>query len=267
MKKVSNKTKEELIQKIIEKKEFSQLPKKDVVRVFNKFDKNIYSNEEKIKLSRDMLRKIFSGVTSKKIFSYKKKSKDWYLKRHLSTNERFNYYLELYKKILAELPKEKEISVIDLGAGINGFSYDFFKDLKFDIKYIAVEAIGQFVKTMNDFFKDKNIKGEAFHLSLFNLKEIKEIVKKTKKPRVVFLFKTIDSLEMLEKDYSKKFLQEITPLCERIVVSFSTQSMIKRKRFKAKRYWIINFINDNFKILEDFQKGGERYVVFCKINS
>jgi hypothetical protein len=39
--------KEELIKKITEKKEFSQLPKKDVEMAFNKFDKTKYIDEEK----------------------------------------------------------------------------------------------------------------------------------------------------------------------------------------------------------------------------
>ena len=67
---------------------------------------------------------------------------------------------------------------------------------------------------------------------------------------------------MMERDYSKKFLQEITPLAEEVVVSFATQSMIKKKKFKVERHWILNFIKDNFEILDNFEIGGERYVVF-----
>jgi len=39
---------------------------------------------------------------------------------------------------------------------------------------------------MNYFFEKKKIKGKAFHLSLFELDEIKKLIKKQKKPRVVF---------------------------------------------------------------------------------
>jgi predicted nucleotidyltransferase len=36
------------------------------------------------------------------------------------------------------------------------------------------------------------------------------------------------------------------------------------KKFKAKRDWIVNFIRENFKILGDFEIGGERYIIFSK---
>ena len=85
-----------------------------------------------------------------------------------------------------------------------------------------------------------------------------------KSPKIIFLFKVLDSLEMLERDYSKKLLWGITSLADKVVVSFATQSMIKRKEFKSHRNWILNFINDNFKILEDFEIGGEKYVCFRK---
>ncbi len=252
---------QELIKKITKKKEFSQLPKKDVLLAFNKFDKLQYSDDEKIKLTRDLLRKVFSAFLSLKLLNIKDKNFDWFLKKHLSTKERLPYYKEIYKKVLRNL--SNEISVIDLGAGINGFSYDFFpKNLK--INYIGMEAIGQLVDSSNNYFIKNKISGKAIHLSLFELEKIKEVIKKTKKPRIVFLFKTIDSLEMLKKDYSKKLLRGIAPLGDRVVVSFATRSMIKKTRFKVKRNWIIDFIKENFNILNDFELGGERYLVFNK---
>ena len=58
----------ELIKKIIMKKEFSQLPEKDVVLAFEKFNMEKYSDEEKVKLTRNLLRKVFSSFTSRKDF-------------------------------------------------------------------------------------------------------------------------------------------------------------------------------------------------------
>ena len=76
------------------------------------------------------------------------------------------------------------------------------------------------------------------------------------------MLKAIDSLEMLERDYSRKLLLEIAPLSEKIVISFATGSMIKKTKFRAKRNWIIDFIKEHFELLDDFEIGGERYVVF-----
>jgi len=255
--------KKELIKKITQKKEFSELPIKDVELAFEKFDKDIHGDEEKIKLTRNLLRRVFSSFTSQKLLNLKDKSPEWVLKKHISTRERLPYYDEVYGRILKDF-KSKRISIIDLGVGVNGFSYNYFKKSGFDVNYIAIEAIGQFVKLTNHYFDAQKIKGKAIHLSLFEIEKVKKIIKKVRKPRVICLFKIIDSLEMLKKDYSKKLLLEITPLAERVIVSFATRSFVKRTKFKVKRKWIIDFIKDNFNILDDFELGGERYISFRK---
>ena len=249
-----------LIKKIIQKKEFSQLPEKDVLLAFLNFNKVEYSEEEKIKLTRNLLRKIFSSFTSRKILLPKDKNEDWFLKKHLSTRERLPYYEEIYSRILKGI--DKNLSIIDLGAGINGLSYDYFERIGFNVNYVAIEAIGQFVSLMNKYFENKKINGIAVHLSLFEIQEVKKIIKKMREPRVVLLLKTIDSLEMLKRDYSKKLILEISPLCDRFILSFATKSMIKRKKFKVKRNWIVNFIKENFKIVDSFEVGDEKYFIF-----
>src|SRR3989344_1953590 len=291
--------KPELIKKITQKKEFSQLPKKDIEIAFSNFEKRQASDEEKIKLTRELLHKVFGAFTSQKLLSPKNKNEEWILRKHLSTRERLPYYSELYKKLLKDFNK---FSIIDLGAGVNGFSYKFFVDamplprptpdpaqtfikkillprsrspaprspchcltlpLNYP-EYIAIESVGQLVELMNNYFKENKISGVAYHESLFNLKKIKKIILETKKPRIIFLFKVLDSLEMLERDYSKKLLKEIAPLADKIVVSFATRSMIKRKKFKVERHWILDFIKENFKVLDDFELGGEKYICFEK---
>jgi len=154
------------------------------------------------------------------------------------------------------------MSVIDLGAGINGFSYNYFESKK--INYIGVEAMGQLVELMNFYFEKEKVPAKAIQESLFELEKIKRIISKQKKPRVVFLLKVIDSLEMLEKNYSKKLLLELKNSAERFVVSFAVKSMGRRSKFKTNRDWIVKFIHENFRIIDDFEIGGERYLVFSK---
>jgi len=277
----------ELLQKITEKKEFSQLPKKDVELAFSHFEKREVGDEEKIKLTRELLHKVFGAFTSQKLLSPKNKNEEWILRKHLSTRERLDYYPELYKKLLANY-KNKKISIVDLGAGVNGFSYKYF--LK-NTTYLGIEAVGQLVNLMNFYFKKsprddsskddsprddsgeppavpsgepKKLNAKAIHESLFELEKIKKIITEAKKPKIIFLFKVLDSLEMLERDYSKKLLLGIVSLVDRVVVSFATRSMIRKKEFKAKRNWILDFIRENFKILDDFEIGGERYICFEK---
>ena len=256
-----------ILEKIMQKKEFSQISKKDIELALEHFNKPKYLDEEKVKLTRGLLRKVFSAFLSSKILVLGKKirEEDWILRKHISTKERLSYYSEIYGRIFKRI-NAKEVSVIDLGAGINGFSYKYFKITEKKINYTAVESVGQLVHGMNEYFMKNNIKGRAFHESLFDLEEIQKIIKKTKQPRVVFLFKVIDSLEIIKKDYSKRLLEEIAPLVDKIVLSFATRSLFKREKFKARRNWIINFIKKEFKILDDFELMGERYLVLENFN-
>jgi hypothetical protein len=253
--------KEETIEEIIKgKKEFSKIPEKDIWIAYGQFERRQCSEEEKVRLTRDLLRKAYSAFVSGKLLNIKDKDEEWLLRKHLSTRERLGYYNKLYKNILKNT---KECSIIDLGSGINGFSYKFFPS-KTKINYIAVEAVGQLVDFMNFYFEKNNLNAKAIHESLFNLDRIKQIIKDCKKPKVIFLFKVIDSLEMLERNYSKKLLKELVPICDKIVVSFATKSMVRRDKFKVNRRWITDFIKENFELLEDFNLGNERYIVFKK---
>jgi hypothetical protein len=254
--------KQEIIEKITEKKQFSELPRSDVLRAFEKFDTDKYSDEEKVKLTRDFVRKVFSGCGGVKLSLKKAGSVNEILKKHLSTRERFEHYAEVYGRVLKNLPRK--ISVIDLGSGINGLSYKFFEGVKKEVNYVGVEAVGQFVELTNDYFKKENLSGKAIHLSLFELDGIKKLIKETKKPRIVFMFKVVDALEKFERDYTKKFLEEIMPLVDRCVISFPTESWMRRKKFHVQRKWLTEFIKGHWQFTDDFTIGGERYLVFEK---
>ncbi len=266
----------QILSKIREKREFSQLPEKDIEIAFSHFEKRQASEEEKIRLTRELLRKVFSAFISKKLLSLKDKEPEWILRKHISTRERMNiqrsskngqtgerlsHYEEIYRRILNDY---KKASVIDLGAGINGFSYSFFNKIGIKTDYTAIESVGQLVEFMNFYFKKNKIKGKAVHFSLFEKEKVKEIISKEKKPRIIFLFKVIDALETLKRDYSKELISEIVPISDRIAVSFATKSLGSRENFRANRNWIFDFIRENFRILNDFEVGGERYIVFSK---
>ena len=251
-----------LLEKIVEKKEFSKLPRKDVEMAFAKFDQSRNHDYQKLKLTRSFLRKIYSSFSSRKLLTLRDRDSNWVLKKHKSTRERLPYYEEVYSRILKSL--RKDISVIDLGSGVNGFSYNYFKKLGFNADYIGIEAVGQLVDLTNLYFKKEKLNAVARHLSLFELEKIQNLLKKTERPRVVFLFKVIDSLEVLERNYSKKLISGIASNAERMIVSFATESLGKHSKFKVNRNWIISFIEDKFKTLDDFKFGGERYIVFEK---
>ena len=115
---------------------------------------------------------------------------------------------------------------------------------------------------MNFYFKEKKLNAKAIHLSLFEKEKVKERIGKKNKPRIIFLFKVIDALESLKENYSKELLLEVVPLADKIVVSFATKSLGSREKFKAKRNWIVDYIKEKYTILDDFEMGGEHYIVF-----
>ncbi|MEM3141454.1 MAG: hypothetical protein QXX55_01555, partial [Candidatus Pacearchaeota archaeon] len=57
----------EIIEKIINKKEFSQLPINDVKLAFSHFKKRKISEEEKIRLTRELLHKVYGAFVSRKL--------------------------------------------------------------------------------------------------------------------------------------------------------------------------------------------------------
>ena len=249
-----------IYEKIIKKKEFSDLPKKDVEKVWSLFERRQTSDEDKIKLTRYLLRKVYFAFGSNKLLNPKiidKKGVDEILKKHISTRERFDFYAELYKKLLAGF--KGEISVIDLGAGINGLSYNYFEQ---PVNYLGIEAVGQLVDLMNYHFKTRGIENSgAVKGSLFDLEKIKKMISQLSKERIVFLFKAVDSLEMVERNFSKKLLSEIVPLVDKVVVSFATRSLISGKKFNVKRYWFENFVKEDFNLIEKFELGNELYFI------
>ncbi|PJE81397.1 hypothetical protein COU58_02860 [Candidatus Pacearchaeota archaeon CG10_big_fil_rev_8_21_14_0_10_32_42] len=255
---------EELIKKITEKKEFSNLPKEDVEIAFSKFDKEENSDYQKLKLTRDFLRKVYSSFSSRKLLNIKDKDPEWVLMKHKSTKERFHFYSEVYSRIIKEYEKSKSLSIIDLGCGVNGFSLDFLKKINPSAKYVGVEAIGQLCKLANFYFKSKKEESKVTHLSLFNLDEVANLIESEKHPKIVLLFKVVDSLEVMKRNYSKDLLQRIVPTAEKVVVSFATKSLGSRKKFFVQREWLIKFIQNNFDVKDDFEIEGERYLIFSK---
>ena len=171
------------------------------------------------------------------------------------------HYEEVYKKIL--LGMEETPMIIDFGSGINGFSFEYFKKVGFDVEYLGIEPVGQLVDLQNNYFKKNKIyDARCVKVSLFDLEKIKKEIKETKSYRVAFFFKVLDSLEMLKKDYSKEVLKELMPFFEQGVISFATRSLISKKKFRVERKWLTNFLKENFFIIDEFEIGCEKYIVF-----
>ena len=98
--------KEEAVKKIMEKKEFSEIPVKDVEMALESVINQQGYDEIAVKKARDLLRRIYSGFGGKKILNWTNRSAQEILEKHLSTRERFEHYEEIYERLLSKFPKK-----------------------------------------------------------------------------------------------------------------------------------------------------------------
>lgn len=244
----------ELIAKVKEKKELSGLPDSVVVKALEIIDVDDLDEKEIVKSCRAFLRRYFGVFLTNRLLKGKFNGKE-VLEIHRSSKERD--YNELYKKVL----KGDEKVVVDLGCGVNGFSYFYLNEVVSNINYIGIEASGQLVDMMNKYFLENRFNARAIHKDLFDLDFIIDLLKKQENPRVVFLFQVLDALEGFERDFSKKFLLGIKDYCERFVVSIPLRSLSGGLK-KAKGEWVLDFVEENFNLIDDFELNGERFIIF-----
>ena len=238
-----------LIEEVRKKREFSGLPNSIVERALSKSGNDV-------KEARKFLRKYFGVFLTNRVL----KGKGDLLGIHVSSRKRD--YESFYRKIFESIANVK--SIVDLGCGVNGFSYGYLKDIIGDVDYVGIEAAGQLVKQMNIFFKEKGFDAHVIRGDLFNAKRILEILKKAKKERVVFLFQVVDALENMKKDFSKELILELMKECEILVISLPLVSLGGRKRFAVSRKWLIEFLTNEFIVKKDFEMFGERVLVIGK---
>lgn len=232
-----------LVEEVKKKKEFSGLPDSIVKRA-------LAESDEDVKGARKLLRKYFGVFLTNRVL----KGKGNLLDVHISSKKRD--YVEFYSKIFQGI--DEVGSIIDLGCGVNGFSYEY---LPSEAEYVGIEAASQLVDQMNEFFEINSFNAKAVCLDLFEIDKVLDVLKVQRKPRVVFLFQVIDALENMERNFSKKFIDEIMKECEVLVISLPLVSLGGGKKFAVKRKWLLDFLEEKFVIERDFEMFGERILV------
>jgi len=243
-----------LISEVKRKREFFGLPDSVVERALEK-------SGEDVKDARKFLRKYFGVFLTNRVIKFGNRKSEIgnqkILEYHMSSKKRS--YEEFYGEIFKDI---KDVgSVIDLGCGVNGISYEFLPD---GIEYIGIEAAGQLVNQMNSFFEERGFDARAVRGDLFDVDEVVDILKGAKKDRVVFLFQVVDALENMKRDFSKEFILEIMKECEVLVISLPLVSLGGGKKFAVKRKWLMDFLELELVIDRDFEMFGERVLIVRK---
>jgi len=225
--------------KVLKSKEFDVLLKevrKKLHEVYGVFNLGV--------ISLDGLRKALEGEGD--VAEEHKKL----LMKHKSSMERIDDYEFIYEKIFSVTGKPK--SVLDLACGLNPLSFVFMGLKKVD--YYAYEVSSKDVKFLKEYFKlmkGKGLNGKGVAVDLLH-------AGKFPKTDVCFLFKTLDSLEALKKDYSYELFDKINS--KFIVVSFATKSIGGRGKL-GDRKWFLRFLEKKKYRYEGFELGNEVFYV------
>jgi hypothetical protein len=245
----------DLVDEVRNKRELVGLPDSVVKRSLEKV------GDDSVKEVRRDLRKYFGVFLTNRVLKPKDiMDYESVLKVHKSSGKRD--YFVFYEKIKEGLGVGGRLSVVDLGCGVNGFSYSYMKDVFGNIRYVGLEASRQLVDNANVFFEKSGFgeECEVVHGDLFDIDFVNGILKSGDKPRVVFLFQVVDALEGMEKNFSKKLLLEIKKNSEYVVVSMPLVSL-SGKAMRVKRNWVVDFLKENFEVRVEFEENGE--MVFC----
>jgi 16S rRNA (guanine(1405)-N(7))-methyltransferase len=207
-------------------------------QLFENFTHKSKEYREIVKLVRGDLRRIYGLFRGKKVNDHaelinsllknptNEKLIRQVLETHSSTKERLSFYKELYPKIFSFTGKPK--SIIDLGCGINPFSFNYMRLGK--ISYYAYDLSQDEINHINQYFKKIGIKGMAQVRDITNLEKLP-------KSDVCFLFKMTD---MLDRSKGHKGTEEVllhVPT-QFVVVSFPTLTMSGKSMNYPGRRWI-----------------------------
>jgi len=214
-------------------------------------------------LVREELRKVY-GVFQKEKKGTKRKisagnaSPEERLRTHQSSDERFLFYPEVYKKLFAITGKPT--TLLDLGCGANPYSYAYLTCAPY---YVAVDLPSQDLQDIADFFRSKKVKGEVFGIDL--VKDYKKVGQLLDQNHfdIAFLFKLLDSLETVKRNISRSLLDSINATW--LVVSFPTVSIGGKKHIKKeRRTWFEKLLTRKGWHWQEFEVGEEVFYVVLK---
>src|SRR3989344_7595937 len=157
------------------------------------------------------------------------------LSTHSSTQERLPIYEQLYSRIFAISGKPKNI--LDLGCGINPFSFSYMK-LK-ECTYYAYDVNEEEIQSLNIYFRllhQENIHFQG-RAELLDIRSEAVLAKDLPVAEVCFLFKMTEVLDRGKGHTKTEAVLKKIP-AKQIVVSFATKTMSGKKMTAPRRKWM-----------------------------
>jgi len=193
----------------------------------------LFRLEEELKRRRQLVDKLVT-TGSKPESKDRKELLDMILATHSSTRERIPFYDQLYTKIVSITGKPT--SIIDLGCGINPFSFPYLKLKK--VAYYAYDISNEEIESLNTYFHRLHTENKLF-TGTAHVLNILQWLKLRKLPQadVCFLFKMTDVLDRGRGHKASEAVITGVP-ARYVVVSFPTLTMSGRKMNAPRRKWI-----------------------------
>mgnify|MGYP001602700304 CR=1 FL=1 len=222
---------EELLKKIKEKKELSQISDSFILDILGKYLSKI--NAEKLKPSEKkiIVKEVRAELRrSAGMFQKGFKSRESLLekgdfanllKTHSSTAERIDFYSELKKLILKLNPK----SILDLGCGLNPIAL-----ASPYVVYYAVDIREDELNMINTFFEKNSIKGRVFS------QDLRKPIDNLPEADLCLIFKIFDILESKGHKQAEYIIKSVK--CKNILISFSTRTLSGKPMRLARRLWL-----------------------------
>jgi len=230
---------EEIIKKIAEKKELSQIDsaiieeslsaylKKNKFRVENLSAAQLKIIVKDVRASlRESVGRFQVGVKNRqKLLERDEISK--LLNTHSSTKERVSFYPQL-----RELIKRMNIkSILDLGCGINPIAL-----AEPGVKYYASDINLGDLNLVKSFFQKKEIDGETFVCNLTKVADCK-----LPETDLTLVLKVFDILGKRDYEIAKRVLETVKS--KHIIVSFSTRTLSGKPMNHPRRVWFEKLLN------------------------
>jgi len=152
------------------------------------------------------------------------------LATHSSTQERMSFYNALYSKLFSLTGKPTIL--LDLGCGINPFSFPYMK-LK-EGSYFAYDINAEEIESINSYFQLLHRENSSF-----NGKAIVADLLKTNFPKadLCFLFKMTDVIDQGKGHKKTEELLKRIP-AKYVIISFATKTMSGKKMTAPRRNWM-----------------------------